>query len=162
MTMPLFGQLADSPAAIVAQMLIDLGYAQDPLGTGTADEWPISVDSELDSPDDVICLTNTEPVRNGRFQGTGEMNELFCFQTKVRASDGQLAWGKANDLAVTYDQRIYMVTTVLQPNSSTAGGTYRVGRVTRKSGPMALGREGSATKRHLYTINAIVDIIQLS
>ena len=110
----------------------------------------------------MICLTNTEPERYGRVQLTGETSQLRAFQTKIRSSDPQVAWTKTNQLQVAYDQKILHRQTVIQPNSQSAGGTYNVGAITIKSGPLFLGREGSATKRSLYTINAIVDIIQLA
>lgn len=146
----------------MAQLLINLGQVSDPLASGTANVWPVSVDTELNTPDNVVTLTNTEPQQQGRFQGSGQMNELWTFQAKIRAADSQTAYAKANALSVLFDQVIYKNQVTLAPTSHSAGGTYRVGRVTRKSGPIAIGREGSATKRYIYTINAIVDIIQLS
>jgi hypothetical protein len=157
----LLGQFNDSPADVIAQLLIDLGYVEDPNLAGTAKLiWPVSVDSELASPDDIVCITNTDPVNSGRVQVTGQMSELWGIQFKVRAVDPQVAYRKSNQLVVAMDQEIYHQTTIIHPTATTSGGTYFVGAITRKSGPLSLGREASATKRSLYTINAIVDIIQ--
>lgn len=151
MTQPLLGSFLDSPAAVIAQLLIDLTLATDPSSSGA---WPVSVDSELDSPDNVLCVTNTEAVQSGRVQISGQMSELWGFQLKIRAADPQVAFAKANAMAVAFDQVIYH-------NGVTIGSNkYFVGAVTRKGSTLFAGREGSATKRSIYTINAIVDILQ--
>lgn len=161
--MTMLGQLNDSPADIVAQLLIDIGLADDPDQPGTASlEWPVSVDSELATPDDALFVSNTDPLQSGRVQLTGQMSELYGVQIKIRAADPQVAFKKANEVAVAIDQQIYHRTTTVPPSSKSTGGSYFVGAITRKSGPLALGREGSATKRSLYTINTVVDINQTS
>lgn len=151
MTQPILGTLEDSPAAVIAQLIIDLGLATDPLSSGS---WPVSVDSELDSPDNVLCLTNTEAELSGRVQVTGQMSELWGIQLKIRAADPQTGYAKANAMAVAFDQTIRRNWTAIGSN------VYMIGAVTRKGSVLYVGREGSATKRHIYTINAIVDIIQ--
>jgi len=153
MTQPVLGTLHDSPAAILAQVCLDKGWASLPTSLST---WPISVDSELAFPDNVMTLTNTEGMTSGRIQLTGQISELYGAQLKIRAATSTEAFLQAHEMAVNFDQKLYRYTTTINTNS------YRIGAVTRKGAPLALGREGSATKRYLYTINVIVDIIQLS
>lgn len=149
--MPVLGSLLDSPAAIIAQLMIDLSAATDPTSNLA---WPVSVDSELDTPDNMMTFTNTEGFQEGRVQQTGEMSSLPGFQLKVRAADPEVAYAKAQALAVIFDQVVYHNTVTVGSN------VYRVGAITRKGNVLYLGREGSGSKRTLYTVNAIVDIIQ--
>ena len=152
MTQPTLGTLNDSPAAVLAQIFIDKGWATDPTSNLA---WPVSVDSELATPDSMMTLTDTEGTINGRVQVSGQASELFGVQLKIRAADPQAGHLQANAMAVNLDQNLYHVRTTLGVNQ------YFVGSATRKGSPLALGREGTATKRYLYTINMIVDIIQL-
>lgn len=162
MPIPLFGSLSDSPSAVIAQLMIDQGQASDPLLPGTASDWPVSCDGELNNPDNVITITGTESSTFGRVQVTGQLSELWGIQFKIRAIDPQVAWAKANAIAVWMDQAVRMAITMVTHTDLTVGA-YRVGAITRKGGALFLGRgEPTATKRTHYTINAITDIIQIS
>lgn len=150
------GQLDHSPADIIAQVLIDLSMASE-MGINGKPEgaWPVSVDTELTLPDDIITVTNTEGVLNGRIQITGERPEHFGFQLKIRSSISTTGWEKARTLAVALDQQMSYTTITI------GSSTYDVGAVTRMGGILAVGRELASTKRFLYTINGIVVINQI-
>jgi phosphate-selective porin len=162
MTQPLLGSLVDSEQSIVAQLMIDMGIASDPLLPGTASDWPVSADGELQNPDNVITVTGTEPARFGRVQVTGEGSQISAVQIKVRSYDPQIAFTKTNEIVVWAEQTAYMQqTTVINQNGATS--TYRVGPFTRKSGPLSVGRaDNNLSKRWIYTINFLVSVIQLS
>lgn len=149
------GRLTHSPADVVAQVLMDLGLANGMGPDGKPEgAWPVTVDTELNLPDDAVTVTNTEGVLNGRIQITGERPEHFGFQIKVRSSRPTTGWNKVNALAVALDQEMSYVTVMVDSS------TYMVGAVTRMGGVLAVGRELASTKRFIYTINAIVVINQ--
>lgn len=159
--MTTLGYLQDSPAAVIAQMLIDMGQASDPdVEASSSENWPVSVDSDLASPDDVVFVYNTEGQTYGRIQSTGQTSELYGFQTKVRAARPQDAYKKINDLLNCFDQEVYRRTVTITDVDGTR--SYWIGAITRKGSPIFIGREGSATKRTLYSLNAIFDLRQLS
>ena len=151
----LCGQLAHSPADVIATLLVDVGLAVEISNVGViVGSWPVSVDTELNLPDDSLTVTNTAGELNGRIQITGEQPEHFGFQIKVRASLPTTGWEKANAIAVALDQSLsYQSVTI-------GSSTYDVGAVTRRGGVLAVGRELASTKRFLYTINAVVVINQ--
>lgn len=149
------GQLLHSPANVIAQALIDIGLASEVSSVGAiGGDWPVTVDTELNLPDDSITVTNTQGELNGRIQITGEQPEHFGFQIKVRASLPTTGWQKANGLAVALDQSLSHQSVTIDSS------IYAVGAVTRKGGVLAIGRELASTKRFLYTINAVVVINQ--
>ena len=160
------GQMTDSPAAVIAQALIDKGVAYDP--SGTASSWQISVDSSLDSPDDALEVHNTDPMFQARNQITGNMEGFHAFQLTVRSVDPEKAWTMANRIARDFDllpsqnsESInYTNPTVVHQDSTSSN--YSIGAVTRKSGPMYVGHDMSSSRRTIYTINAIVPILQNS
>lgn len=156
----LLGQLQHSPADIFRTRLINAGIGSI---QGMNMSWPVIVDTELDLPDDTIVVTNSEGERFGRVQVSGEQPEHFGVQVKVRGTLSTAAWTKANQIAVAMDQQLSHYTVHLLANSSlglVAAG-YRIGAVTRKSGPLSVGRE-QGTKRFIYTINAIFVCHQVS
>lgn len=151
------GQLTHSPADVVAQVMIDLGLASGMGADGRPEGvWPVTVDTELNLPDDTVAVTNTEGILNGRIQITGERPEHFGFQVKVRSSLPTTGWNKANLMAVALDQQMSYNNVTLDSS------TYEVQAVTRMGGVLAVGRELASTKRFLYTINAVVVIDQTS
>ena len=146
----LLGQLLHSPAYIFRQLMINYGLA-----TASGD-WPVTADTELNLPDNALVVTNTEGERWGRIQVTGEQPEHFGVQVKIRSSLPQVGWTKANLIAVAMDQQLsYQSVTI---DSS----VYAVGAITRKSSVLSIGREAGASKRFLFTVNAVFVVEQMS
>lgn len=154
----LLGRLNHSPADIFRHLLINHN-----LGTewvyNVPTDWPITADTELDLPDNFICVTNTTGELHGRIQVTGEQPEHFGIQIKARSSiPNELGgWNKLNDIAVAMDQ-------TLSHTAVNVVGThhYVVGAITRKGGILSVGREQGASKRFIYTLNAVFVCHQLS
>ena len=151
----LLGQLLHSPADIFRYLLIQAGYGILPV-VGSLTDWPVTADTELDQPDNIIAVTNTQGETYGRIHVTGEQPEHFGIQIKVRSSLSTTGWTKANAIAVGMDQ-------LLSFNSVTIGSNeYHVKQVTRKGSVLSLGREIPSSRRFLFTLNSVVVIHQIS
>lgn len=155
--MPL-GQFNDSPAAVICQWLINSGIAYDPDGySGTATVWLASINGQLDSPDQIVEVRDTEPKRFGRVQVTGEESQLWAFQITVRSLMDTDGFTKMNSIEILLEQSTYSQQVTLP-----SGHVYQIGSITRTSGPMNLGRETGASKRFLRTYNAVFSLLQIS
>lgn len=151
------GLLTHSPADVLRWLLIALGYGSDPVPVGGAVQgaWPIHAHNEPNEPDDLVTLYDTRGADTGREMVGGLRVEHHGIQARVRAAESTAGWIKANAIAVAFDSGISLRTV------SISGSVYTVYAVTRKSGPVALGRgEAPATKRAIYTINAVIAMKQ--
>lgn len=147
------GSLANSPAEIIKTLFVALGHGTLVESLST---WPIVVAITPDSPDNFITLTNTSGIMEGRFQVSGEMQEQYGIQIKVRASFHPTGWTKINELKQACDVGVYM-------NNVTIGASqYIVYAITRKGGVLDLGYDIGSTKRHLFTLNATVSLKQVA
>lgn len=155
----LLGQLAHSPADIFRKLLIDKNFGS---AQGASLAWPITADTELDLPDNFICVTNTVGETYGRIQVTGEQPEHFGIQVKTRGSLPYDCWNKMNAICVAMDQSLSFNVVNLPPIASIAASQYRIGAITRKGGVLSVGREQGASKRFIYTLNAVFVCHQLS
>ncbi len=144
------GTLAHQPAAIIRQLLIDLGHGTIPSDGGA---WPIAVGHMPDSPDSAIRVVDTTGRDFGREMIAGERAEHPGVQIMVRDADEAGGWAKAHAIAIGLDKDVAYA-------GVTIGAVgYTVYAVTRSSGPIALGKE-PGTKRDLFTINATVSLRQ--
>lgn len=142
------GRLNFDPAEIVQQLLIDLG-----IGTAVADEldWPIYHDSMPDTPDDCIRVKSTEGRDNGRVQHSGEVQEHYGIQIKVRSKSAVDGFTKAHRIASTLD-------TVIHRNEVEVDlDLYRVNSIRRVGNVLALGKEPDSNRRN-WTVNGLASI----
>lgn len=118
--------------------------------------WPISVGREQDPPDNVITVYNTTDKDEGRSSIDGEMAVHYGIQIRVRseASNSELGYNKLNSILTALDEGIYRVHVVI------GSSTYFVESFSRTSGIMSLGTEVGATKRYLFTLNALAVLYQ--
>jgi hypothetical protein len=150
--MSTLSQLTHSPADVLRWLLIDLGEGTDP---GTEASWPIQATNEPDTPDNLIVLYDTSSDLQGRIQRTGEWNEFKGIAIQVRGADHPTAWAKAEAIRAAVDGDIH--NTLITVDTS----QYIVHSVTRRSGPISLGKE-PGTSRFLFTINAVMSVRQIS
>lgn len=143
------GMLVHSPADIIRYLLIAKGGGTLP-SDGSA--WPIFESYEPDQPDNAITLFNTLGVRNGRTHTDGEVQEHHGIQLRIRATHPTVGYAKARALALILDEQVYRDTVDID------GAMYVVWEVNRTSDVLELGKESPETKRHIYTINAIVSV----
>jgi len=147
------GSLTHSPADVIRQLLIDLGLGTTPTDEGS---WPIFVSNEPDAPDNAIAITDTAGKLDGRIQNDGELGIHHGFQVRIRAATRAAGYAKANALAVGMDELVAYDTVTV---SST---TYIVHAITRTGDILFLGKEVDASKRFLFTINAVTALRQTS
>jgi len=131
-------------------LLIDLGLGTLPTDD---DDWPITVTSEVEDPDNAITLFDTSGIKHGRVFN-GEIQEHEGFQVRIRATDHAVGHAKANDIKEALDK------SVLNESVAIGSNTYIVYSVSRRSGVFYLGQDVSSSKRVIFTINAIVSLRQ--
>lgn len=145
------GPLVHSPADVVRWLLAGAGLATDP---ATSSAWPAYADAEPGSPDEVITVRDTTGRDFGFEQPSGDLVEHHGIQVRVRARDHATGWAKARSLAVAFDRTLIRQAVTVGPT------TYCVHSVSRTSGPLGIGTETGASKRHLFTLNATVYLVQ--
>jgi hypothetical protein len=142
------GLLHHTPAQILQQLLIDLGVATD---VSDDEAWPVYFGLQPETPDDSICTYDTTGVLGGRDQISGEMQEHYGVQIRVRSegvNDGVI---KALELCSQLDTNVKRESVVL------GASYYLVWAVTRTSTINSLGTDGTS-RRRLWTINALMSI----
>jgi hypothetical protein len=146
------GGLNHSPADIIAQVLVDLGQ-----GTIAPDQpWPTAVSNEAQGGDRAITTYDTEIVKHSRAHVSGEVVEHFGVQVRVRAETHKVAFAKANLIARVLDEDVALTTTTIESS------TYLVYSVSRRSGPLALGKDVPTSSRSVFTINVTVSLVKLT
>ena len=146
------GSLGHSPADIIRWLIIGLSYGTDPDDDLT---WPIYCASEPTAPDNCMTVYDTTAIDQGRRSFGGRRELFYGFQIRVRATDHETGWVKANNVATGLDA------SVLRNSVTIGGNTYCVHSINRDGGVIALGRDVANTKRRLFTINGVADITQL-
>lgn len=132
---------------IVAAVLKSLGLG---VLRGETGAWPISINSEESSPDNVITVYDTEARPDGRVQPTGEQLSHPAVQIRIRARTQRTAFLKAKDIAYNLDRVVYHTSVTID------GSTYCVQSISRSPSLNYIGKETTSTQRDLYTINAYV------
>jgi len=145
------GSLDHSPDQILRELLINLGGGTDPDDSGS---WPIYAVREPETPDNVITITGTTGYLKARVM-SGYVYEHPGAQIRIRAYDQSAAYVKANALAVLIDA-IALKTVTLDSS------TYVVFNVKRTGPILNVGKEVPQSKRHVYTINVVVNLRQTS
>lgn len=143
------GTLTDSPARILAKLLVDLGHVTD----STTADWSVFVDEEPNAPDRAITVYNT-PGRmsaTGRVMPTGYRPAARGVQVRVRSALPAEGWTRANLIAAALDEEIDWRNVVVGANN------YIVYAVTRTTEIASLGQE-RGTGRRIFTVNAVMTV----
>jgi hypothetical protein len=143
-------ELTNSQAEVVQQLLIDLTLCTDPTN---GESWPVYESNEPDSPDEAVTVYDTEGVTEGRVQRTGETYEHRGVMLQTRGTTKLRAWAKADSLRRHLDESVHNAQVTIDTK------TYTVYSVTRRSGPIYVGREPN-TNRYLFTLNVVVALRQ--
>jgi len=147
------GSLSHTPAQVIAQLLVDLACGS---SASLTVGWPVFSTNEPDLPDNVITVYDTEGNQDGRFMITGEVRQHYGLQFRIRGTSHSIAHAKANTLKQILDQ------TVLRTAVALGGSTYLVQSVSRRSGPISIGKESPTSRRVIFTLNAVVSLRQVS
>lgn len=143
--------LALSPADVTRWLIIQLGVGTDP-SLNLA--WPVYCDNEPDLPDNCITVYNTSGIVEGRDMNSGEAQEQPGAQFRIRATDPRTGYAKIDAIKQAIDTQVSYVTVVIGTAS------YLVHALSRTSGILALGKEIGASRRSVYTLNAVVALRQ--
>jgi hypothetical protein len=140
------GYLTNAPSDIVAHLLVQLG-----LGTLASGTWPIYVNNEPDSPDNVITCYDFLGLQHGRTMPDGERQHHDGVQIRVRAMRFTFGWAKVRDISLAIDRvsgcGIQIDIAEYNVQSIMSGGIVR------------LGTEPTS-KRQLWVINCQMSVRQ--
>lgn len=139
-------------AHIVAVLLRDLGIG---VLKGTAGNWPITVNGEASSPNNVITVYDTEARPDGRVM-QGDVLSHPAIQVRVRAQTQSIAHAKAKSIAYKFDKVVYHNTVTIDANS------YCVHSISRSPSFIYIGADEKTSKNEVITINAYVTARQIS
>jgi hypothetical protein len=144
----MLGTLTHTPAYILRSRLISDGKASDPDLNRT---WPVYVDGEPTTPDNMISIKDTSPVDKGYNQYLKEVQEHYGVQVLVRAKDIPVGFLKFNSLVVGIEKYI--------------GNTVTIGAVSYEfssyvTSHVFLNRRPQISRLPLWTINAMLVIRQ--
>jgi hypothetical protein len=135
-----------SPADIVRYALVGLEVGTLPSAGGT---WPISVNKELDTPDETVTVFDTTGKDDGRSMYDGTRDEHPGVMLRIRAQSVPAAHNKASELATLLD-------TLYQEEVSIGEESYLLHSVTRVGNPIPASDPNS--ERKLFTVNCLVCI----
>lgn len=151
-----------SPAQIIQQVLIDLAEGTDPvpwedqeaaIALGAAAAWPVFSVGEPALPDNVITIYDTSPQFDGSAMHNGETWFHYGFQVRIRSALHQSGFVKMNDINKALDEDVYnLVVTLTEPSQQ-----YLIQSISGTM-PLVVGKETPASKRDLFTINALATI----
>ncbi len=141
--------LIHSPADIIRYMFVNLGLGTLPENGGL---WPIHVGGEPSTPDKVITVYDTTGVGQGRIMFSGEIIGPQGIQVRIRAPDHVTGWLKADAVQTSMAEEVY------QESVTIDGTEYLVHALVRIGDVMVLGNESPTSKRKLFTINAQVQV----
>lgn len=144
------GILSHTPAFILRTRLIDAGNATDPPLNRT---WPVYVDGEPTTPDNVITIRDTSSSDKGYNQPLKQWQEHYGVQVRVRAKDVPTGYVKFNALKVAIEQYIRDTVTI---------GSVTYVMTSYVVSESFLNRQPSMSRLPLWTINAMIDIKQTS
>ena len=139
-----------SPAEILRWVLVAAGVVGDPRISGVL--WPCYTSLEPNLPDECVTTFDTNNRDQGRIQIGGKRQEHYGVQIRIRSKTHSSGWPKADTIKETLDQSILRDTIII------GSSTYCVHAVSRTSGVLELGKELAVTKRHVFTINCVVDV----
>lgn len=143
--------LENSPAHIIARLLVELGLATLATDNGL---WPVYVTNEPSTPDNCITIFNTTGKDGGRSMIDGALLGHSGFQVRVRSHNHSTGWTKADAIQRDLAENVYDETVHVGDKN------YLVHCVSNIGDVMDLGTD-SSSKRVLFTINAITVINQL-
>ncbi len=152
------GSLTHSPADVVRNLIMDLGDGTAP---SAGEDWPVYVGQEPDRPDSVITCYDTAGEMQGKTMIDGEVQERYGVQIKVRDADFHDGQKKAREIAVALDP-VTLRSVEVGTDAGTGGDTYLVMEMTRRSGPLSLGKDVTTSKMNLFTINFVVAMQQVT
>lgn len=141
-----------SPADVIRQMLVDLGFANDGPGAG----WHAYTGFFPNDPVSAFCVYDLQGRKDGRLMKTGEQINHPGIQIMFRGKDYLTTRDHTDAVALALDAQ--RKTTVAVEST----GVYIVHNVSRTGDIMSLGMEAEGdSRRFLFTINAVLTIEEI-
>ena len=153
-------QDTDSPAKIIRKLIVDLGLATMPTQTPDADLWPAYYGKEPPKPDNCITVRTTDGGDYARVMVDGQILGPFGFQVRIRAKDEQTGWKKANDIQKGFAFNVLRRTVYIGPTDNRR--VYLIHAVSKIGDVLPIGADTPTSQRFIHTLNAVVNIRQLS
>lgn len=138
--------LNHSPADIIRELLIDLSMGTDPVPINT---WPVYEGTLPDTPDNAICVYNTEGRQFGKSQIDGEVFEHYGIQVLVRSMVETTGFVKAQAVKDAFNKSVKRTSVTIGSSIYLVHGVHTQGNVRRA------GREGN---RYMHAVSAITSI----
>jgi hypothetical protein len=140
--------LAHSPEFILSKILITLGV----VNIHTSTTWPVIVNNELDTPDNMVSVWGTAGIDYGRIQNDGSRKERHGIQIRIRARNDVLCHSKASEISHALDRNTTRTAITLDNID------YCVDTVSRLGPPLRLGKEAPESQRYLRVVNALITL----
>ncbi len=144
--------MKSSAAHVVRDYLVQIGLGTLPSLEAT---WPIFVGKSQDKPDNMVLLSNTMGMMNGRDLRSGKTHEHFGLSMLVRSTEETIGYKRADLLCKVFDAIFRQVVTVDSVR-------YMIQSISRRTQIVPLGsaREEKelAEKRILHSANLLVAV----
>jgi len=144
-----------SPAAVIAQLLVNAGVGARPPASGSVVNtvWRVYIDNMPDgttAPDNAIVCSNSGGMRDGRSHTTGKTLIHPGVQVRIRGGVGADLWEKVAAISALLDNAVGETVVV---NAE----TWLISSI-RQEPPVNMGAEpGNRPRRH-YAINTMVSL----
>lgn len=138
------------PAQILAQALIDLGLASNPLDQ---EPWPVYIQTLPPTPDELLSVSDTAGTFGGRYMATGEMVEFPGVQIRVRTPPTEYlrGWRKARELREALPR-------IRRRSVTVDGFTLTLISVTLTAPVAVMGQDPDTQRRQNFSLNARVTL----
>ena len=93
------GALTHSPAEIIRQLIIDLGFGVN----STTEDWSVFSYTEPNTPDNAITVYSTAGRKQGAFMVNGQTQMFSGIQVRIRGNDKRETFAKSSALANGFD-----------------------------------------------------------
>lgn len=134
---------------VIAQVLVDSGITN----VYNSAIWPTFVGDEPDSPDQVVTVYNTTPVKNGRVMNSGEVLLHWGIQIRVRSLTPKPGFVKLHAICDYLDGLAHKY--VSMPDDS----EYDIHAMSNQNGVLDLGKE-QLTRMNIHVANYLVALTQ--
>lgn len=153
------GTLNHPPSQILQQLLIDRGMIlddRDDIVSSPEVAWPSFRNTMPDSPDNVVVISDTEGVSEGREHISGELIEKYGFQIRARGNQPKEGYIKAKRISDN-SNKVHNVNVSLTDLVGTATATYKVQSVTPRSLIIPL-KVANESRRYSWVYNGVLSI----
>ena len=115
--------------------------------------WTTYASLHPDQPDNSLCVYGTDGRTEGKIQFTGETVTKFGIQVRIRANEYLPGYAKAKVVHDLFDA-------VYKQQVTIDSSTYLVHAIHNSGNVFSLGLELAATRRRLWTVNAVATITE--